>query len=102
MGTFNALKSCFQWRSFIASDLRSEIIELLLRSTRSVSCTYSNAAYCLILVGISLVDANSPSSVCLSFLGWTELQLVSRRSLIWVHTPDKAVHTDFKSRSSSK
>src|ERR1700753_1265574 len=54
LGTLSALKSCFQCLSFKASDLRSEMRMFDFKRERSVSCTYSKAAYCRILVGISL------------------------------------------------
>lgn len=72
-----------------------------LRSPFRTSWTYSKAAYCLILVGMSLVELKRPSICCLNFLGCTVAHDISRSSFIWLHIPESAVHTALRSRNSS-
>lgn len=100
-GSRKFLKSCFQCRSLSASDFNSDTREFALSKPRNTSWTYSKAAYCRILVGISFVDVRSPSICCLNFLGCIVAHDNSLNSLIWLQIPESAVHTAFKSRNSS-
>ena len=99
---FKALKIFCQCLSLIASDFRSDNNGLILRCWRRTFWICSKAAYCRIRLGISLVILMRLSIDWRSFLVWTLVQSISRRSFKLFQIVDKAAHTDMKSWTSSK